>query len=105
MQTQGTVYTIGDFVRRVVESLLRGTYRGRFFCARCLVKLTKDHLDRSYAKPDIVEVMAEIFAAPGAITHTPESTCALCTRKKIPCLGVTGAERSAPGPEGAAPTA
>jgi len=86
--TQPTVYTVGDFVRRVVESLLRGECRGMFLCARCLVKLTKDNLDRSYGKPAIAQVMDEIFGAPGPITHAPASTCALCARKKIPCLGV-----------------
>ena len=88
MATQPTVYTVGDFVRRVVESLLRGECRGMFLCARCLVKLTKDHLDRSYEKPTVVRVMDEIFGAPGPIAHAPASTCALCARKKVPCLGL-----------------
>ncbi len=83
-----TVYSVGDFVRRVVDSLLRGHCRGQFLCARCLVKLTKDHLDKSYATADVVRVMEEIFSAPGPITHVPASTCAVCGRKKMPCLGV-----------------
>ncbi len=52
MASPSTVYTVGDFIRRVVDSLLHGECRGQFLCARCLVKLTKDNLDRSYAKPD-----------------------------------------------------
>ena len=87
-----TVYTVGDFVRRVVDSLLHGECRGQLVCARCLVKLTKDNLDRSYAKPDIAMAMDEIFADPGTvITLMPASACALCARKKVSCLGVAPA--------------
>ncbi len=83
-----TVYSVGDFVRRVVDSLLRGHFRGQFLCARCLVKLAKDHLDKSYAASEIVWVMNEIFSAPGPITHLPVAICAACGRKKTACLGV-----------------
>lgn len=88
MPPQPTVYTVGDFVRRVVESLLRGECRGTFVCARCLVKLTRDNLDRSYAKPAIAQGLDEIFDAPGPISLAPASTCARCSRKKVPCLGM-----------------
>ena len=88
MRGQGTVYTISDFVRRVVDSLLRGDCRGQFLCSRCLVKLAKDNLDKSYMKADIARVMDDIFNTPGPITHAAASTCALCARKKTPCLGV-----------------
>ena len=64
MTSPTTVFTVGDFIRRVVDSLLSGECRGQSLCARCLIKLTKDNLDRSYAKPEIVRVMDEIFAAP-----------------------------------------
>jgi hypothetical protein len=84
-----TVYTVADFVRRVVDSLLRGECRGQSLCARCLVKLTRDHLDRSYSKPDVTQVMDAIFADPGALTLAPASTCALCARKKVSCLRVS----------------
>ena len=87
MPAPATVYTVGDFIRRVVDSLLHGECRGQFLCARCLVKLTKDNLDRSYAKPDIARVIADIFATPGSLTLAPASTCALCARKKVSCLG------------------
>lgn len=82
-----TVFTVGDFIRRVVDSLLNGERRGQSLCARCLVKLTKDNLDRSYAKPDIARVMEEIFAAPGGLTVTAAGTCGVCARKKVACLG------------------
>jgi len=82
-----TIFTVGDFIRRVVDSLLRGDCRGKFLCSRCLVKLTKDHLDRSYTTREVVEVMDEIFSAPGPLAHAPASTCAACARKKVPCLG------------------
>ena len=81
-----TVFTVGDFIRRVVDSLLRGDCRGKFLCSRCLVKLTKDHLDRSYTTREVVEVMEEIFVAPAPLTHAPASTCAACARKRVPCL-------------------
>jgi hypothetical protein len=62
-----TVYTVGDFVRRVVESLLGGERRSLRLCARCLVKLTRDHLDKSYSKTAIIGSVDEIFAEPGAL--------------------------------------
>jgi hypothetical protein len=86
MQPQTTVYTLDDFVRRVVESLLRGDRRGQPLCARCLVKLTKDNLDKSYPRPEIVRVVQGIFSAPGPITHVPAATCGLCAKKKVACL-------------------
>lgn len=67
-----------------------------FLCARCLVKLTKDHLDKSYAKADVIEVIESIFDAPGAITHLPVSACGACARKKVPCLGVPPPARTDP---------
>jgi hypothetical protein len=83
-----TIFTVGDFIRRVVDSLLRGDCRGKVLCSRCLVKLTKKgHLDRSYTTREVVEVMEEIFVAPGPLTHDPASTCAACARKRVPCLG------------------
>ena len=91
-----TVYTVGDFVRRVVDSLLRSDRRGMLLCARCLVKLTRDHLDKSYSKTAIVETIGEIFSAPGALTHVASSACGACGRKKTPCLGVSAEFRTAP---------
>jgi hypothetical protein len=89
MALPSTVFTAGDFIRRVVDSLLHGDHRGQFLCARCLVKLAKDNLDRSYMKPDIARVMEDIFAAPGSLTLAPASLCALCARKKVACLGAS----------------
>jgi len=82
------VYTVGDFVRRVVDSLLRGDHRGTFFCARCLLKLTRDHLDKSYAKADVATAIGEMFDTPGTLTHAASSICGSCGRRKVPCLGV-----------------
>jgi hypothetical protein len=84
-----TIFTVGDFVRRVVDSLLRGDCRGKFLCSRCLAKMTKDHLDKSYTTREVAEVMDEIFKAPGSFAHAPVSTCAACARKKVPCLGAS----------------
>jgi len=54
------VFTIGDFIRRVVDALLRGGRRGSFLCSRCLVKLAKDHLDKSYTTRQVTEVMEDL---------------------------------------------
>ena len=83
------VYTAGDFIRRVVESLFRAEFRGRVLCARCLVKQTKEHLDRSYAKRDVVEVIDELFVTPHAL-QVVTGACGLCAKKKVPCLGLPG---------------
>jgi hypothetical protein len=88
--SEETIYTVGDFVRRVVGSLLQGGgYRGKFLCSPCLVKLTRDHLDKSYSLVEVGWAMDEVFKGPGAITLLPTAVCALCARKKLmPCLGV-----------------
>ena len=90
MASPTTVFTVGDFIRRVVDSLLSGECRGQSLCARCLIKLTKDNLDRSYAKPDVARAMEDIFSNPGALILAPASLCALCARKKVTCLGGSG---------------
>jgi ferredoxin len=82
------IQSVGEFVRRVVDSLLRGECRGRFLCARCLVKLTRDHLDRSYTTRDVARAMDDVFRAPGRITHALTSTCVACASRTMPCLGV-----------------
>ncbi len=85
MALPSTVYTASDFIRRVVDSLLHGECRGQFLCARCLVKLAKDNLDRSYTKPDIARVMDDIFAAPGSLTSRPRASarCARGRRSRV----------------------
>jgi hypothetical protein len=83
-----TTVTLGDVVRRIVDGLLRGHCRGKFLCSRCLVKVTKDHLDKSYSTREITQAMDRIFSAPGLIGHVPSSTCAACAGKTMPCLGV-----------------
>ena len=87
--SEETIYTVGDFVRRVVASLLEGGYRGKFLCSPCLIKLTRDHLDKSYLLVEVGWAMNEVFRGPGVITLLPSAVCALCARKKpVPCLGV-----------------
>ncbi|PYM41231.1 MAG: hypothetical protein DME16_25260 [Candidatus Rokuibacteriota bacterium] len=89
MQREAIIYTVGDFVRRVVGSLLHGGYRGKFLCSPCLIKLTKANVDKSYSLLEIGSAMADVFKAPGAITCLATSACAVCARKKhVPCLGV-----------------
>src|SRR6266498_645200 len=87
--SEETIYTVGDFVRRVVGSLLQGSHRGKFLCSPCLIKLTRDHLDKSYSLLEVGWAMDEVFKGPGPITLLPTAGCALCARKKLmPCLGV-----------------
>jgi len=87
--SEETIYTVSDFVSRVVGSLLQGRYRGRFLCSPCLIKLTRGHLDKSYSLVEIGWAMDEVFKSPGALTRLPTAVCALCARKKpMPCLGV-----------------
>jgi hypothetical protein len=86
---QTAVYTVSDFVRRVVDSLLHGERRGAFLCARCLLKLTREHLDRSYSKTAIAEAIDEIFSAPSGLTHVASSVCGGCGRKKTACIGAS----------------
>ncbi len=88
MQAEAATYTTVDLVRRVVDGLLRGDCRGRFVCSSCLVRLTRDHLDKSCATSEIVRMMAGIFDAPNRMAYAPTSTCALCARTNRPCLGV-----------------
>jgi hypothetical protein len=88
MEKLATVYTVDDFVRRVVDSLLRGARRGQFLCSRCLVKLTRENMDKSYAKPEVARAIDDIFDAPGSITQDPACPCSGCGRKKARCLGV-----------------
>ena len=83
------VYTAGDFIRRVIESLFQAEFRGRVLCARCLLKQAKEHLDRSYAKRDVAEVIEELFVTPRAL-QVVTGSCGLCTKKKVPCLGLPG---------------
>jgi hypothetical protein len=88
--SEETIYTVGDFVARVVDSLLQGAYRGKFLCSPCLIKLTRDHLDKSYSLVQIGWAMDEVFRGPDAITRLPSAVCTLCARKKpVPCLGVS----------------
>ncbi len=82
-----TIFVVGDFVRRVVDGFLRGTVAARF-CARCLVKLTKDHLDKSYTTREIGRAMDGVFSAPGPIMRLSASPCTVCLRRTMPCLGV-----------------
>jgi hypothetical protein len=74
------ILSVGDSVRRVVDGLL--------LCSRSLVKLTRDHLDRRHATREFTLAIAEIFRAPGRVTHLARSTCVACAESTMPCLGV-----------------
>jgi hypothetical protein len=76
------IASVAEFVRRVVDGLLRGECRGRFLCARCLV--------RSYTTREVARAMEDVFRAPGRITHAAVSTCVACASSTRPYLGVTG---------------
>ncbi len=64
MRTQAATDTAVESVRRVVDGLLRGDCRGRFVCSGCLVKLTRDHLDKSYATIHVRPVREDEYAVP-----------------------------------------
>jgi ferredoxin len=83
-----TMSTVGDHVRRVVNSLLRDGCQGKVLCSRCLVKLTRDHMDERYPTREIAQMIADVFGAPGSITHARVSTCAACAGNTMPCLGI-----------------
>jgi len=83
-----TMATVGDHVRRVVNSLLRDGCQGKFLCSRCLVKLTRDHMHKHYPAREIAQMIDDVFGAPGSITHARMSTCAACAETTIPCLGI-----------------
>jgi len=82
------ILSVGDSVRRVVDGLLRGACGGRFLCSRCLVKLTRDHLDRRHPTGEVALAIADLFRAPGRMTHLARSTSVACAGRAMPCLGV-----------------
>jgi ferredoxin len=82
------ILSVGEFVRRVVDGLLRGACRGKFLCSRCLVKLTRDHLDRRHPTRELALAIADLFRAPGRMTRLARSTCGACAGSTMPCLGV-----------------
>jgi ferredoxin len=88
MQPSASGYNVDGVVRRVVDGLLRGGCRGKVLCARCLVKLMKDHLDESYTTREIGNVMDHVFEVPGPIMRLSTSPCVVCLRTTMPCLGV-----------------
>jgi hypothetical protein len=82
------ILSVGDSVRRVVDGLFRGACGGRFLCSRCLVKLTRDHLDRRHPTGEVALAIADLFRAPGRMTHLARSPCVACAGRAMPCLGV-----------------
>jgi hypothetical protein len=83
-----SILKVGDFVRRVVDGLLRGDCLGKSLCARCLVKLTRDHLDRRYSVREVARAIDEVFSVPGRMTHVARSTCVACAGSAVACLVV-----------------
>ena len=77
-------------VRRIVGRLLRGDYRGQFFCSSCLVKLARESVDTTYPTSKIERAMDTVFQSPGALRSVPTFLCAGC-RKTMPCLGAPSA--------------
>jgi hypothetical protein len=79
-------YTTEDFVRLTVGPLLRGPYRGRAVCSRCLVGMTLERLHAGWRKSEIEHAMEKVFGAPGALGRVSDGPCARCKRPE-PCLG------------------
>jgi hypothetical protein len=69
-------YPPEELVRRIVGSLLRSDYRGKFFCSSCLVKLAPESLDTTYSKSEIERAMDIVFQSLGALRSVPTFLCA-----------------------------
>ena len=67
MQKDAAVYTVGDFVRRVVESLFRADFRGPEPALFAPPHRADEGQPRQelYAKRDIIQVIDELFRHPG----------------------------------------
>jgi hypothetical protein len=64
---QAAILSVGDSVRRVVDGLLRGA---------------------CWPTGEVALAIADLFRAPGRMTHLARSTCVACAGSAMPCLGV-----------------
>ena len=61
------ILNVGDSVRRVVDGLLRAA---------------------RWPTGEVALAIADLFRAPGRMTHLARSTCVACPANAMPCLGV-----------------
>jgi len=71
-------FTTEDIIRPEVGFLLRGDYRGKFLCSRCLVKLIRERLGTNLSTAKIERALDAVFKSPGALTRLPSFLCDLC---------------------------
>ena len=64
---QAAILSLGDSVRRVVDGLLRGA---------------------CWPTGEVALAIADLFRAPGRMTHLARSPCVACAGRAMPCLGV-----------------
>jgi len=79
-------FTTEDIIRPEVGFLLRGDYRGKFVCSRCLIKLIRERLGTNFSTSKIERALGAVFKSPGALTRLPSFLCDLCQTMR-PCLG------------------
>jgi hypothetical protein len=78
-------YTTEEFIRRAVDGVLGGRYRGRAVCSSCLVGLALERLHAGWRRSEVDTAMAKVFTSPGALSLVPIAPCARC-RRPAPCL-------------------
>src|SRR5229473_2921042 len=88
-------FTAEDVIRPEVGFLLRGDYRGKFLCSRCLVKLIRERLGTNLSTSKIERALDAVFKSPGALARLPSFLCDLC-QIMMPCLGEARPRDSTP---------
>jgi hypothetical protein len=80
-----------DFIRREVDNLLRGDYRGKFMCASCLLKLAIQSLGIAlYTRGQIDRALDAIFRSPETLRRVHRFVCDQCGQT-TECLTATAA--------------
>jgi len=78
-------YTTEEFIRRAVDGVLQGRYRGRAVCSSCLVGMALERLHIGWRRSEVELAMGKVFKTPGALSCMPIGPCARCQRT-MPCL-------------------
>jgi hypothetical protein len=94
-------YTTEGFIRRAVDRILGGVYRGRGVCASCLVGMALERLHAGWRRSEVEGAMEKVFKTPGPLNRVPIGLCGRC-RRSMPCLLGDGAGEVAARPSGPA---
>jgi len=78
-------YTTEGFVRRAIDRVLGGPYRGRGVCSSCLVGMALERLHAGWRRSEVEGAMEKVFRTPGPLVSMPSGPCARC-RRSMPCL-------------------